>query len=98
MSIRLWKDNRVDGEYSLSDEEVAEGFATWLRQPETDVRPSFEFALRWYLARQLNSAFEPEDADALGNRIYDWAEVRSAFGQFLDRVWPHPAPAPPSVS
>ena len=68
-TIKLWKDNKLDKEYSLSIKELSKGY---LKSKYNSVYYNFERGFSLYVAYELNSAFEPtkKDWDLI------WSEVK----------------------
>ena len=67
--MKLWKDNKIDEEFNLSNPQIAEGFlkSKWCRQPE---HWPLERRLLVFIAAPeidggLSSVFEPKDGKDL---------------------------------
>lgn len=55
--MRLWKDNRLDAEFEMTPEEIADGFAEseWIKRDDLNT----DRALRGYIAEDLHGAWDP---------------------------------------
>jgi hypothetical protein len=73
--MRLWRENRINQEWSISDEDLIERFQKWPRRARTIVWRGIEYALRLFIT-------DREDRGGL-NSVFD----EEPFQQFLTRHW-----------
>lgn len=85
--MRLWRDNRIDGEYEISIDEILDKFLS--SQVFTEPARNFEFALIWFVTQPegLNSSFDADDREKYRKEldlVIDRAVERDILRAWID--------------
>jgi len=88
IGVKLWKDNQVSGEYTMSVSEFKEKFFTWLRKQKKDWCDYYgsRAAVCEFIGRELNSVAE---FDPTVKRIDDYTKlselIREEFWNIVEK-------------
>jgi hypothetical protein len=72
MKVTLWKNNRLDGEYSITLDEIKEGFVNWMKTKDKDWLTYYcTQLLRIYLSDKdgLSSTFNMKDFEPMAEEL-----------------------------
>lgn len=75
MLVKFWKENRLDGEFSLTGDQIAERFAEWANEfgVENIKQMRFERCVLNFVsdAKGLNATFEARDYEAIVKNCWE---------------------------